>query len=187
MSEACAVCGGVLARELLRITEPDRFERHVGIAAGGYSRSWVECSSCGAATNVQMPENRARLDTLAAGYYEVDFAGSSIGEKFARVMALPPERSDNAQRVARVAAFAESRLAGEITAPRVLDVGAGTGVFLARFLSRTGGRVWKGTAVEPDPAAAAHLRGLGRFEVIEGLFSATLGLKGFDLATLNKV
>lgn len=184
---ACAVCGGRLARVLLRITEPDRFERHVGIAAAGYARSWVECGACGAATNVQAPENRARLETLAAGYYEVDLAGSSIGEKFAKVMALPPERSDNAQRVARVAAFAESRLPGEISAPRVLDIGAGTGVFLARFLARAGGRAWQGTAVEPDPIAAAHLRGLRRFEVIEGLYAPGPGLAGYHLVTLNKV
>jgi SAM-dependent methyltransferase len=74
-----------------------------------------------------------------------------------------------------------------MTAPRVLDIGAGTGVFLARFLSRAGGRAWTGTAVEPDPTAAAHLRSLDRFEVIEGLFSPALGLKCFDLVTLNKV
>ncbi len=185
--QACAVCGGALARELLRITEPDRFERHVGIAANGYLRSWVECGACGAATNVQAPGNRARLETLAAGYYEVDLAGSSIAEKFAKVMALPPERSDNAQRVMRVAAFAESRLPAGIVTPCALDIGAGTGVFLARFLGRAGARAWKGTAVEPDPTAAAHLRGLGRFDVIESLFSAELGLKGFHVVTLNKV
>jgi SAM-dependent methyltransferase len=186
---ACAVCGGsgTLARELLRITEPDRFERHVGISAQGYARSWVECSRCGAATNVQLPENRARLEQIAAGYYEVDLAGGSIGEKFAKVMALPPEQSDNAQRVIRVAAFAHSRLPKDIVAPKVLDIGAGTGVFLARFLEHARGRGWKGTAVEPDPAAAAHLRALGRFEVIEGLYMPALGLKGFDLVTLNKV
>jgi SAM-dependent methyltransferase len=183
----CAICSGALGRELLRITVPDRFERHVGIAAEGYSRSWVECARCGAATNVQSPENRARLETLAAGYYEVDLAGSSIGEKFAKVMALPPERSDNAQRVARIAAFAEARLPADVTAPRVLDIGAGTGVFLARFLARDGGRVWRGTAVEPDPIAAAHLRGLGRFEVIEGLYVPGPDLAGYDLVTLNKV
>lgn len=183
----CAICGGALSRELLRITEPDRFERHVGIAAAGYSRSWVECAGCGAATSVQAPENRALLETLAAGYYEVDFAGSSIAEKFAKVMALPPERSDNAQRVARVAAFVGERLPGNVNSPRVLDIGAGTGVFLSRFLERAGTRGWKGTAVEPDPTAAAHLRSLGRFEVIEGLYMPALGLAGYDLVTLNKV
>lgn len=182
--QTCAVCGGALARELLRISEPDRFERHVGISKNGYARHWIECDGCGAATNIQEPENRRRLDVIAAGYYEVDLAGSSVSEKYAKVMALPPEKSDNAQRVARVHGFLGPRRPG---AGRVLDIGAGTGVFLLRFLATEEGTGWKAVGVEPDPAAAAHLRSLGRFEVIEGLFTPALGLRGFDLVTLNKV
>jgi len=187
VAERCAICGGALGRELLRITVPDRFERHVGIAAEGYARSWVECEGCGAATNVLAKGNRAKLDAIAAGYYEVDLAGGSVADKFAKVMALPPERSDNAQRVARVAAFADAWLPPETACPRVLDIGAGTGVFLARFLAQPGRRAWSGTGVEPDPAAAAHLRALARFAVVEGMFTDSSRLAGFDLVTLNKV
>ena len=183
---ACGICGGSLGKEILRITDPDRFERHVGISQVGYRRSWVECSSCGAVTNVQSDSNRAKLSALAAGYYEVDFAGTTIGDKFALVMGLPPARSDNAQRVARIHRFMGDWLA-EGTGPRkVLDIGAGTGVFLARFLEEAA-TPWSGTAVEPDPIAAEHLRLLRRFEVGEALFSRELGLRDFDLVTLNKV
>jgi SAM-dependent methyltransferase len=180
-TQLCTVCGdGKLSRELLRISEPDRFERHVGIAVAGYERCWVECGRCGAATNIQDATNRRRLEFIAAGYYEVDLAGSSVTEKYSKVMALPAERSDNAQRVERIDRFLARRHAG-----RVLDIGAGTGVFLARFLDR---RIdWRGLGIEPDPAAAAHLRSLGKFEVIEALFTVGLGLRGFDLVTLNKV
>lgn len=183
----CAICGGALEREVLRITQPDRFECHVGIAKQGYTRSWVECSSCGAATNVQSPENRARLDALAADYYEVDFANGSIADKFAKVMELPLERSDNAQRVARIHAFMNEWLPNVSSTASVLDIGAGTGVFLSRFLEQARGGRWSAKAVEPDPVAAAHLRGLGRFQVAEALFSSNLGLVDFDLVTLNKV
>ena len=186
-ADACAICESALDRELLRISEPDRFERHLGIARDGYLRTWVECSSCGAATNVHAPGNLARLDSLAAGYYEVDFAGSSIGEKFAKVMALPAEKSDNAQRVARIHAFMRGWLPSSRRGLRVLDIGAGTGVFLARFLEEAEKDVWTATGVEPDAIAADHLRSLGRFPVIEGLFSRSLGLLDFDLVTLNKV
>jgi 2-polyprenyl-3-methyl-5-hydroxy-6-metoxy-1,4-benzoquinol methylase len=184
---ACAVCGAVADRELLQITQPDRFERHLGISADGYVRRWIECSSCGAATNVYQPGIRERLDELAAGYYEVDFAGSSIADKFDKIVALPPEKSDNAQRVERILAF----LRGWRTTPgqprRVLDIGAGTGVFLWRFLELAGREGWSGTSVEPDPIAAAHLRQLRGFEVVESVFNASRGLKDFDLVTLNKV
>jgi SAM-dependent methyltransferase len=180
-TQRCTVCGqGALAHELLRIAEPDRFERHVGVPAAGYERCWVECARCGAATNVQDATNRRRLDAIAAGYYEVDLAGSSVAEKYAKVMALPVERSDNAQRVLRIDRFLAERSVG-----RVLDIGAGTGVFLARFLARR--LQWRGVGVEPDATAAAHLRSLGKFEVLEGLFTVELGLTGFDLVTLNKV
>jgi hypothetical protein len=183
----CAICGGALERELLRISFPDRFERHVGIAVEGYSRSWMECVSCGAATNVHMPVNRGRLDALAAGYYEVDFAGSSIGEKYAKVMALPARLSDNAQRVERIHAFMDRWLPPAGRPATVVDIGAGTGVFLSRFLESASGRPWRGHAIEPDAAAARHLRSLARFTVTEGLFSRELGLSGVQLITLNKV
>jgi SAM-dependent methyltransferase len=182
-TRGCAICGGTLQQELLRVLEPDRFERHVGIGREGYQRSWVECERCGAVTNVQEPENVARLNAIAAGYYEVDLAGSSVAEKYAKVMGLPPERSDNAQRVARIRAFLSGR---GIRGGRALDIGAGTGVFLSRFLQEAG-EAWQGFAVEPDPVAAAHLQSLGKFMVIRDLFHPRLGLDGFNLVTLNKV
>jgi SAM-dependent methyltransferase len=184
----CTVCGGALARELLRIARPDRFERHVGIAEAGYSRAWVECGDCGVATNVHRPENRARLASIAAGYYEVDFQAATIGEKYAKVMALPPAASDNALRVGRVHAFMADWLRPDATAAKVLDIGAGTGVFLARFLRESPpGRAWKALAVEPDPTAAAHLRSLGLFEVRDAVYTASSGLRDYDLCTLNKI
>jgi 2-polyprenyl-3-methyl-5-hydroxy-6-metoxy-1,4-benzoquinol methylase len=187
---SCAICGANLGRELLRITEPDRFERYAGVSGSDYARSWVECTVCGTVTNVQQPGNERRLETLASGYYEVDLAGSSVAEKYAKIMALPPEKSDNAGRVARIVEFMDHWNYGIRTASRrVLDIGAGTGVFLSRFLTSESVRRndWSATAVEPDPMAAAHLRDLGLFTVIEGLYSASLGLVDFDLCTLNKV
>ena len=41
--------------------------------------------------------------------------------------------------------------------------------------------------MEPDPIAAAHLRGLGRFEVVESTYTHGDDLADFDLCTLNKV
>jgi len=184
---ACAVCGSALKSEILRVTQPDRFERHVGINELGYARSWVECGSCGAVTDVHLPQNRERLDALAAGYYEVDFANSSIADKFSKVMALPAQLSDNAQRVERIHAFMSGWLPDYVSEGRVLDIGAGTGVFLSRFLDQAQGRRWHANAVEPDPVAAAHLRRLERFPVIEALFVPELDLVDFDLVTLNKI
>jgi 2-polyprenyl-3-methyl-5-hydroxy-6-metoxy-1,4-benzoquinol methylase len=186
----CAICGGSLVRELLAITEPDRFERHLGVEGEGYRRLWLECEGCGAATNIYPPGVLERLETLASGYYEVDFKSSTIRQKYDLVMAMPLERSDNAQRVARIMNFMDHwRLEDTGKTPVVLDIGAGTGVFLSRFLkeTRVAGQNWSAIAVEPDSIAAAHLRSLAQFDVKEAIFTEQLGMRGFDLCSLNKV
>jgi len=43
------------------------------------------------------------------------------------------------------------------------------------------------TAIEPDPVAAEHLRGIDRFRVVEGVFDRDFPDAEIDLITLNKV
>lgn len=181
----CAICKGTVGREILRVTQPDRFEQSIGVSARAYKRSWVECAYCGAATNELPQVSTEKLAVLRNAYYEVDFANSNIAEKYSRVMALPPEQSDNAGRVTRVIDFARQWFS-LATTPRVLDIGAGTGVFLSRLIDQTGG-IWPCMGLEPDPQAAAHLRGLGKFKVIEAMYQGQPTLKDFGLITLNKV
>lgn len=171
---------------------PDRFERHLAISTEGYVRRWLRCGNCGSATNSMDQANAEKLAQLADGYYEVDFAGSIVGEKYAKVMALPEEKSDNAGRVKRVIARIDSwrQALGQTSgAASVLDIGAGTGVFLSKLLmSRTQTvEAWHATAIEPDTIAADHLRGLNAFKVIQGIFNDTLAMRDFNLISLNKV
>jgi 2-polyprenyl-3-methyl-5-hydroxy-6-metoxy-1,4-benzoquinol methylase len=170
---------------MLCISQPDRFEQHLGVGAEGYKRRWIECVVCGAATNELPQISVEKLSALRSAYYEVDFANSNIGEKYSRVMALPDAQSDNAGRVARIVDFSRSWFSSETT-PRVLDIGAGTGVFLSRLIDKTGG-AWQCVGVEPDPNAAEHLRKLGKFDVIEAMYQGQPELKDFGLVTLNKV
>lgn len=186
----CAVCGGALEKELLLITEPDRFEKYLGIPDAGYWRKWVACKECGAATNVYQEGVLQKLETLASGYYEVDFKSSTIKDKYELVMSLPSSHSDNAQRVERIKHFLSNfRTRHNVKTAKVLDIGAGTGVFLSKFLQQTtlDGQRWQATAVEPDDVAASHLRSLDQFDVIHSIFDSQLNLKGFQLCTLNKV
>jgi SAM-dependent methyltransferase len=181
----CAICEGNSARELLRIDSPDRFETSIGIKDAGYVRRWVECETCGTASNVLPPESAEHLATIRAAYYEVDFIGSDIGDKYLRVMSMPVGQSDNAGRVARVLNFVRRWF--EVSADiRVMDIGAGTGVFLSRLVDETLGS-WQYLGVEPDPRAAAHLRQLKKFPVVEAMYQGQSELCGFSLVTLNKV
>ena len=182
---SCTICAGQDARELMLIKEPDRFEKSIGVGPDGYMRRWVECHQCGAATNVLPEESELRLASLRAAYYEVDFMGLDIGDKYSRVMSLPDGHSDNAGRVSRVIDFLR-RWSGMDGRRRVMDIGAGTGVFLSRLVDQTAD-AWRYYAVEPDPRAATHLRQLKKFTVIEAMYIGQPDLYGFNLVTLNKV
>jgi hypothetical protein len=183
-----------LGATLLVHERPDRFESHVGIDSRGYHREWLECNACGSATNRQDAGNERKLASLAAGYYEVDFANSSIAEKYAKVMALPVGESDNAGRVERIRntlrVFQGRFPSGSAGRRRaVLDIGAGTGVFLSLFLDLAAahGEDWRAIGVEPDPNAVDHLLSLRQFEVHAGPYTGQMELRGVDLVTLNKV
>jgi SAM-dependent methyltransferase len=165
-------------------TLPDRFERAAGVTAEGYRRAWRRCSRCAALIGIQRPDDEAALEHLTSSYYEVDL-GAGIRAKYDTVMALPPERSDNMGRVRRVV-DAWRRRASKSERAVAIDIGAGTGVFLSRFLP-TMGEGWHGIAIEPDPLAAAHLEELGQFQVIAALFDGSLDLPYADLVTFNKV
>lgn len=183
---ACMICGGELGRTLLEITEPDRFERHCGVSVTGYRRTWVECSVCGATNDILPSESRTRLAELRGAYYDIDLPDGDVGAKYRKVMALPREQSDNWLRVQRIERFVADWFASAAEPLKLLDIGAGTGVFLSRFLEQSTLN-WEAVAIEPDPKAAAHLRSLRMFPVHEDLFSERLGLSGFALVTLNKV
>lgn len=191
---ACRVCGGRLGwGVLLTIKKPDRFERFVGIPEKGYTRRWVECGMCGAAIDLHDPRYRGKLKKLGTAYSTVDFASSSIADKFKKVMAMPPEKSDNAQRALRIHTFMNDWMqryfphaAGKLL--KVVDIGAGTGVFLSRFLEKAQSSLrWKGIAVESDPLACKHLLSLKRFRVVEETFPGKTSFRNIALCTLNKV
>jgi len=169
--------------------KPDRFERHLGISEKGYQRIWKECGTCGSATDIHRPEDLARLRELGTSYYEVDFAGSSLEEKYHKIMALPEARSDNAGRVGRVLAKIRGSVRDDSTPLRALDIGAGLGVFLSRLieLATSHGLRVDATAIEPDPKAARHLRNLGLFKVIEEILSEETQIANMGLISLNKV
>jgi SAM-dependent methyltransferase len=107
---------------------------------------------------------------------------AGLAATFARIIALPPEKSDNAGRIARVREFAAAHF-GADRKPRLLDVGAGLGVF-PHVVKQAG---WSCTALDPDPRAARHLRDTVGVEAVCGDFMLARDLAGFDVITLNKV
>jgi SAM-dependent methyltransferase len=109
-------------------------------------------------------------------------SGAGLAAAFDRITALPPGRSDNHGRIERIREFAGSR-PNAVDRRRLLDVGAGTGVF--PWAARSIG--WDCTALDPDPRAAKHLRERVGVHAVCGEFLETEGLGTFDVITFNKV
>jgi 2-polyprenyl-3-methyl-5-hydroxy-6-metoxy-1,4-benzoquinol methylase len=120
--------------------------------------------------------------------YSGDYVNATYGDDaglraaFERVIALPPERSDNAGRMARVHAYAEACF-GNKKNIRLLDVGAGLGVF-PHVVKQAG---WHCTAIDPDQRAVSHMQDHVGVDAVSGDFMAVEGLGRFDIVTLNKV
>lgn len=188
----CSICGHSSFVELLTITALDRFEVAMGIQKENYERHWMQCEFCGVAANVHKAANIDRIRRAGTSYYHVDTQTGSVADKYRAVMSMTPERSDNHQRVIRIHEFLakwRDKIGTASQSPRILDIGAGTGVFLSRFLDAVPDtRVhWSAVAVEPDPLAAEHLRSLNRFDVVEAPFVGQENLRDFNLCTLNKI
>lgn len=191
-SRTCPLCGAPLGDALLTITQPDRFERSLGIGGETYRRAWRACGGCGASVNEHLPQNHEKLEALDKNYYEVDL-GNGIDAKYRLVMNLPEEKSDNAGRAHRVLQKLLSVRAAQrlprLDTLKVVDVGAGTGVFLAKLgqLCVAQGIKLDAVAMEPDPIAAQHLRNLDCMRVEESILDEAFQETDFDLVTFNKV
>lgn len=173
---SCAFCGASAHRVVGRFDAPPEGETDFGIIP--YARALWQCLACGHVVNrygFTLPD-----DLYDAGYVSSTY-GDRLAATFDRIMALPPERSDNRRRVARVAGEADRRLGPGRR--RLLDVGSGLGVFPAAMAAEG----WEATALDPDARATAMLGARAPVETVTGDF-ATAALPGrFDLVTLNKV
>src|SRR5688572_15215538 len=91
-----------------------------------YHRSYEMCGICGHYFGVHDIDLSSLYDS---GYVDVTYSSADkMAAVFERIISLPPERSDNAGRAARIDAFAQTRF-GSSEGRSVLDIGAGIGVF----------------------------------------------------------
>jgi SAM-dependent methyltransferase len=172
---ACAFCGSGAQALVRHYTERPAAETDFGIKP--YSRTLWRCEGCGHVVN------RHGFD-LDRALYQGNYAEATYGDRmratFERIMDLPPERSDNRQRVARLDAFARDR--GWLV-KSCLDVGSGLGVFPAAL--REAG--WWCVALDPDPRATAMIAERARVNVLTGDFMNLAANEAVRLLSFNKV
>jgi len=178
----CA-CGGRFLETAAEYDAPPPGETRFDLGGQTYRRAYDRCALC------EHWFGRHELDLTAL--YERAYVDSTYGgmdgmrRKFEKIMALPHEQSDNRKRVARVRGFAVTHGIDERHAPRLLDVGAGLGVFPAA-MTESG---WNVTALEPDRRTVEHL------ETVVGVSAMAADLRDlqpetvgcFEAITLNKV
>ncbi len=180
-------CDGVFREPAFHYDTPPEGETKFPLSDVAYRRSYDRCRVC--------EHWFSRHDIPLAGLYDDAYVDSTYGDvdgmiaRLERVLALPPERSDNAARVRRIVDFsartAAARRSLEGSVRAVLDVGAGIGVFPAAMLASG----WSVVAVEPDARTVRMLtERLGIRAEAEDLFNLTPEQLGhFDAVTFNKV
>jgi SAM-dependent methyltransferase len=177
----CPISGVTSARRVFVYDAPPAGEIGFRRAAGEpyYREVWQFDLS-----NHYVSRHAMRVETdYDQAYVDATYQDSSgIASAFDRIIALPPGKSDNTARFERIRNFAASHLS-TTASPRVLDIGAGIGVF-PYVVTRAG---WSCTAVDPDPRAARHMREKLGITAICADFMNAEGLGRFDIVTLNKV
>lgn len=140
-----------------------------------YQRDIVQCGRCGHCRAVhELPLERLYNE----GYMSATY-GDQMRATYERIMNLPPEKSDNVGRVTRL-----RELLGKGEGRRVLDVGSGLCVFLARMKEEG----WVGTALDPDERAVRQAQQVVDVEAIQAEWlSAEDSAEYYDLISFNKV
>jgi SAM-dependent methyltransferase len=174
------LCGGGRFATVFVYDEPPAGEVRFAFSEGhAYHREVIRCAVCGHFLSWHTMD----ADGMYGGAYaDATYPGDALRRTFDRIIALDPAKSDNIGRVAHIAAFMRDRLPSG-RAPRVLDVGSGLCVFLHRMKAEG----WDGTALDPDPRAAAHARDVVGVQAVAGDFMKVDDLGRFDLVSFNKV
>jgi 2-polyprenyl-3-methyl-5-hydroxy-6-metoxy-1,4-benzoquinol methylase len=179
----CPMCGGSDLVVHFTYSEPPPLETRFPLAEGeSYWRELYRCGQCGHYRESFAPDQ----SRLYAGEYVSSVYQDRDGIKraFDRINALPPEKSDNAGRARFVDAYCRARWSGaRMQAPRLLDVGAGLGVFPFR-MKQAG---WNCVALDMDERLAAHHRDVVGVQGIVGDVRGVEAAGTFDLVSFNKV
>lgn len=175
----CYLCGSQRLTLLADIRQKPEGETDFGIPPDNYQRSIYQCENCSVYCNIH---NHITDEFYTRRYNEATYS-SRLYDKCQEIRNLPRERSDNKQRVERIANFID-RLGLPYNQVSVLDVGSGLCVFLAE-LKDMGFRCY---CIDPDSAAVEHA--LQNVEVDSahiGTLDDFEAEQKFNLISFNKV
>jgi SAM-dependent methyltransferase len=172
------LCDSRFLEDAFRYTEPPAGETIFDFGNTAYKRKYEKCKLCGH----WFSNNKMDMDAMYNGQYAETTYGDHMQETYDRIMALPPNCSDNTGRIERIKNFAKNRFDADRTI-RLLDVGSGLGVF-PRVVLDAG---WDCTAIDPDSNAVAHMKEHVGVNAVQGDFMAVKTLDKYEIITFNKV
>jgi len=174
---ACALCQGVSSEILHVFDAPPPGETDFGFRP--YRRELRRCRACGVYFNAHQLD----LSRLYSEDYNRAKYADQLLRTFHKIMALPPEYSDNHHRIERILSWLE-RTGRNAQAAQLLDVGSGLAVFAAG-LARRG---LSCHCIDPSPLSAAHaLEHAGAASSLTGSIGDWPLERPVDLITWNKV
>lgn len=174
---SCQYCGSCMRKVAIYDSPPTGENRFPLREGEEYFRALMQCPTCRHVVNLHTMD-LSRL--YEAAYVDTAYA-DGLKAHFEKIIALPPERSDNDARVRRVVQFMQDTSHQPLS---VLDVGSGLCVFLYRLKAETG---WDCTALDTDPRQVAHAREVAGVHALQGSFDSADNLGRYGLITFNKV
>ncbi len=177
------ICNRQYLERAFEYNAPPAGETPFDLGGQTYKRAYDRCTLCGH----WFANHNIDLSSLyKKEYVDATYGGlAGMAERLNKILALPPEKSDNLGRVKRIQTFARERLNRDCNQLKLLDVGAGIGVFPAT-MKALGCQV---IAIEQDARTASHLQENVKIQALSVDFLALspkeIGL--FDLITFNKV
>jgi len=152
-------------------------ETDFGIKKKRYYREFFKCSDCGH----MFSESKLEISNFYEGSYTNLTYGSSLSEKFEKIINLPLKKSDNEGRFL----FLKKKCSKILSTNKIkiLDIGSGLGIFPWRVNREK----WEVTALDPDSQNIEHIKSRIGIKTIHGDFLGVKISTKYNLVTFNKV
>jgi 2-polyprenyl-3-methyl-5-hydroxy-6-metoxy-1,4-benzoquinol methylase len=179
----CYLCGSTEQQLIAEVNQRPEGETDYAIPAEDYHRVITQCLQCSVYNN----QHHLLDEDMYSGDYNASIRQTtslgSIQQRYEKVMNLPAGKSDNRQRVSRIAEYF-TQTGRNLRDADVLDVGSGTCVFLGALKDQ----VHQTACIDPDPLAIEHAKKYVGVGVAHQGTLADFPLNHrFDLITFNKV
>jgi len=181
----CPICKNTKSSKEFVVARDERDKYSYFKETEEYSPAkYWECSNCEAMIWDENSDYERIYESFA---YTIETGDSVefIRKRFETILKLPPEKSDNVQRVKRIRSFLAQYTNNDFKKIQtILDIGAGLGIFLHSFLNNN----WEGTAIEPDKNACKHMRSfLPETKIYQGYINDLNLFEKYDLITINRM